>query len=122
MTVQEIYDIMNAYAPFSLQESYDKSGLLVGAPEKAIKRILLTLDITIPVVTEAAEKQCDLIVSHHPVIWDPLKSVSPAHPVWHLIRHDIAAISAHTNLDIAPGGLNDYVGELLASQLPMLNQ
>ena len=122
MIVQEIYDILDAYAPFSMQESYDNSGLLVGDPQKEISRILLTLDITVPVIEGAAEKQCGLILAHHPVIWNPLKSVTPLHPVWHLIRHDIAAVCSHTCLDIAPGGLNDYVGEMLAAQLPMRNK
>lgn len=119
MTIQDIYDILDAYAPFSMQESYDKSGLLVGDAQKKVTRILLTLDITTPVVKEAAEKHCDLILSHHPVIWDPLKSVSPAHPVWHLIRNDIGAICSHTCLDIAEGGLNDYFGDRIAENLSL---
>ena len=119
MTIQDIYKILDAFAPFSLQESYDKSGLLVGDPQKSVRRILLTLDITAPVVQEAAEKHCDLIVSHHPVIWDPLRSVTPVHPVWHLIRHGIGAICSHTCLDIAEGGLNDFAGKMLAEQIPM---
>ena len=64
MTIQDVYRILDAYAPFALQESYDKSGLLVGDAKKEVSRILLTLDITTPVVQEAAEKHCDLIVSH----------------------------------------------------------
>ena len=122
MTVQDIYDILDAYAPFSLQENFDNSGLLAGDPDRTVSRILLALDITMPVIAEAAEKHCDLILAHHPVIWNPLKAVTPAHPVWHLIRHDIAAICSHTCLDIAPGGLNDHVGELLAAQIPMRNK
>lgn len=119
MTIQGIYDILDACAPFSLQESYDKSGLLVGDPERTVRRVLLTLDITVPVVAEAAECGADLILAHHPVIWDPLRSVSPAHPVWHLIRHNIGAICAHTCIDIAEGGLNDYIGDMMSNQIPM---
>ena len=119
MTVKDIYDILDAFAPFSLQESYDRSGMLAGDPQADVKRILLTLDITAPVVTEAAEKHCELILSHHPVIWDPLKAVTPVHPVWHLVRHNIAAICSHTCLDIADGGLNDYAGELLSAHIAM---
>ena len=119
MTIQGIYDILDACAPFSLQESYDKSGLLVGDPERNVRRVLLTLDITAPVVAEAAECGADLILAHHPVIWDPLRSVSPAHPVWHLIRHNIGAICAHTCIDIAEGGLNDYIGDMMSNQIPM---
>ena len=119
MTIQDVYNILDAYAPFSLQESYDKSGLLAGDPQQEVRQILLTLDITTPVVKEAAEKHCDLILSHHPVIWDPLRSVTPVHPVWHLIRHGIGAVCSHTCLDIAEGGLNDFVGDLLAAQIPL---
>ena len=119
MTIQGIYDILDACAPFSLQESYDKSGLLVGDPERTVRRVLLTLDITVPVVAEAAECGADLILAHHPVIWDPLRSVSPAHPVWHMIRHNIGAICAHTCIDIAEGGLNDYIGDMMSNQIPM---
>lgn len=117
MTRKDIYDILDAYAPFSLQESYDKSGLLVGDPKKEVHCILLTLDITTPVVTEAAARGADLIISHHPVIWDPLRSISPDHPVWHLVQHDIGAICSHTCLDIAEGGLNDYIGQMLEEEL-----
>jgi len=119
MTVQEIYDLLDAFAPFSLQESYDKSGLLAGDPQSSVTRILLTLDITVPVIQEAADKHCELILSHHPVIWDPLKAVTPVHPVWHLVRHNIAAICSHTCLDIAEGGLNDFAGELISAQIPL---
>ncbi|MBR6107895.1 MAG: Nif3-like dinuclear metal center hexameric protein [Oscillospiraceae bacterium] len=122
MTVQDVYDILDAFAPFSTQESYDKAGLLTGDPQAAVHRILLTLDITIPVVREAAEKHCDLILAHHPVIWEPLKAVMPNHPAWHLVRHDIAAICSHTCLDLAEGGLNDYAGELLAAQIAMQHE
>ncbi len=119
MTVQDIYRILDEAAPFSLQESYDKSGLLAGDPQLDVRRVLLTLDITTPVVQEAAAKHADLILSHHPVIWDPLKAVTPLHPVWHLVRHNIAAICSHTCLDIAEGGLNDFVGEMLAKSIRM---
>ncbi|MBQ8921872.1 MAG: Nif3-like dinuclear metal center hexameric protein [Oscillospiraceae bacterium] len=117
MTIQDIYKILDRFAPFSLQESYDNSGLLAGDPQAKVHRILLTLDITTPVVLEAAEKQAELILSHHPVIWNPLKAVTPPNPVWHLLRHQIGAICSHTCLDIAEGGLNDYVGRMLSEQI-----
>ncbi|MCQ2417765.1 MAG: Nif3-like dinuclear metal center hexameric protein [Oscillospiraceae bacterium] len=122
MTIQDIYQILDAYAPFSLQESYDKSGLLVGDPAQKVKRVLLTLDITIPVVQEACDKKAELILSHHPVIWDPLKSISPAHPVWHLVQQNIGAICSHTCMDIAKGGLNDYVGKMMSRSIGMTRE
>lgn len=114
MTIQDIYEILDAYAPFSLQESYDKSGLLAGDPQQSVSRILLTLDITVPVIREAAARRADLVLSHHPVIWEPLRAVTPAHPAWHLVRHGIAAICSHTCMDIAEGGLNDHIGNMMA--------
>ena len=119
MKTQQIYDILNRYAPFGLQESWDRSGLLVGNANAEVSRILVTLDITAPVVTEAKKCGAQLIVSHHPVIWDPLRSISPAHPVWHLVRYQIGAICAHTNIDIAKGGLNDYAGRMMRKVLPL---
>ncbi|MCQ2407060.1 MAG: Nif3-like dinuclear metal center hexameric protein [Oscillospiraceae bacterium] len=122
MTIRDIYNILDAYAPFALQESYDKSGLLAGDPSQQVRRILLTLDITVPVVKEAAEKGADLILSHHPVIWDPLRTVMPPHPVWHLVRHGIGAICSHTCLDIAEGGLNDFAGDLIEKEIPLTDR
>ena len=122
MTIDDIYRILDAYAPFSLQESYDRSGLLVGDRQKSVSRILLTLDITIPVIREAAEKRADLIISHHPVIWDPIRSIDSTHPVWHLVQHQIGAICSHTCMDIAEGGLNDYIGNMMAEKLPFAHQ
>lgn len=119
MTIQDIYRILDAYAPFALQESYDKSGLLVGDPQKEVRKILLTLDITVPVVEEAAAIGADLILAHHPVIWEPLRSISPDSPVWKLVQHNIGAICSHTCLDIAEGGLNDYIGKLIGRKIPL---
>ncbi len=106
LTVQDIYRVLDNVAPFALQESYDNSGLLVGTMDAAVHHVLLTLDITIPVIEEAASLGADLILSHHPVIWGGLKRIDPTHPVWHLIRHNITAIASHTCMDIAPAGVN----------------
>lgn len=119
MKVQDIYNMIDGFAPFSLQEKWDNSGLLAGDAQQEVQRVMLTLDITMPVVREAAQKHADLILAHHPVIWDPLKAVTAENPVWHLVRQNISAICAHTNLDIAEGGLNDKVGDMLAKALPM---
>lgn len=119
MTVRDIYRMLDDAAPFALQESYDNSGLLCGDPAQPVHRILLTLDITLSVAHEAVEKGADLILSHHPVIWDPIKALTPVHPIYHLTKNGIAAICSHTCLDIAEGGLNDFVGDLLAEEIAM---
>lgn len=113
ITIRDIYNVLDAAAPFSTQESYDNSGLLVGDPNDRVSHVLLALDITIPVVNEAAAMGAQLILSHHPVIWGGLKSISPAHPVWHLISHNISAIASHTCMDVALNGTNAAIADIL---------
>ena len=110
-TVKEVYDYLNTKAPFYSQLGFDNSGFLVGHGEKQVDRVLVALDITEEVVKEAAAKGAQLIVSHHPVIWEGAKSVTDdtilGRKLLALIENGIAAICAHTNLDAAVGGVND---------------
>ena len=76
ITVRQVYEAMQAIAPLELAESWDNPGLLVDCGG-AVHRVLTALDITPEVVEEAAAKQCEMIVSHHPVIFDPLKRLGP---------------------------------------------
>src|SRR5690606_23961403 len=89
-------------APKCIAEDYDKSGLIIGRKEKDIKRVLVCLDVTSKVVEEAVEKNTDLIVSHHPLIFKGLKRINyddiKGRIIYNLIRNDIAVYSAHTNL------------------------
>ncbi|MCO7126320.1 Nif3-like dinuclear metal center hexameric protein [Sporolactobacillus shoreicorticis] len=105
------------WAPKKLAYEKDKIGLLVGSLHKNVKRVLVTLDVLENVAEEAAEKHADLIVAHHPLIFHPLKYVrsdeGQGKIVTQCIKHDIAVYAAHTNLDIAEGGVND----MLAAQL-----
>ncbi len=119
VTVNDIYAALDAAAPFATQESYDNSGLLVGDGTEKITKILLALDITIPVVNEAAALGAQLIISHHPVIWGGLKQISSTHPVWHLIQNNIAAIASHTCMDIADNGTNKMLSDALRCVLPL---
>lgn len=109
--VRDFYEYINRIAPFSTALSFDNAGFLAGAPEKEVKTVLLSLDIPSYVADEASEKHIDLVISHHPVIFEPLKKVTPAESVYHLIANNIAAICAHTNLDVAQGGVNDVLCE-----------
>ncbi len=110
-TVREIYQYLDGLAPFSLQMEFDNAGFLVGRGERAVSKILVSLDITEEVAEEAAELGAELIVSHHPVIFRPAKSVTDGDPdgrvLLALAEHRIAAICAHTNLDAVAGGVND---------------
>lgn len=105
MTVREIYDCINRHAPFSNQSPDDNSGLLIGDASQKVTGILLTLDITNDTVSEAVSLGANLILSHHPVIFRPLKAVLPHNPVSSLIQNGISAICAHTNTDVMPDGL-----------------
>ncbi len=108
LTVKNIYEAIDAFAPFVSQETWDNSGLLVGSMDMPADRILTTLDISATVIEEAKCRGVQLIVSHHPVIFTPLKNILQNSPVYALATNGIAAICVHTPLDIAPEGLNAY--------------
>ena len=116
-TVREIYQYLDGLAPFSLQMDFDNAGFLVGRGDRQVDKIPVSLDITEEVVAEAAQLGCQLIVSHHPVIFFPAKSVTDATPdgriLLSLVEHNIAAICAHTNLDAVSGGVNDALARKL---------
>ena len=107
-TVQQIYEEMQRIAPLALAESWDNPGLLVDCGGE-VSRVLVTLDITPEVVEEAARKGCGLIVSHHPVIFSPLKKLSGQDVAFRLVKNGISAICMHTNLDAAEGGVNEVL-------------
>ena len=106
-TVTHIYDAIDRLAPFWLTMDFDNTGILVGDRNREIACALLALDCTPAVVEQARQLGAQLIITHHPVIFHPLKRVNEDAVVYQLIRSDIAVISAHTNLDIAQGGVND---------------
>lgn len=112
-TVNDIYNYIDSIAPFCRQCEWDNSGLIIGENGKAVKKIAVVLDITAEAVLKAAEMKAELIVSHHPVIFRAVKKFTNSDPAFLLAKHGIAAICAHTSLDIAKGGVNDA----LASEL-----
>ncbi len=116
MKVKDIAGVVEQIAPLGLAQSWDNVGLLVGDPEKQIKNVLLTIDVTKAVVAEAKALKTDLILSYHPVIWDGLKHVlasGPTQRVYELIRSNIAVFSIHTALDAQIGGVNDGLADML---------
>lgn len=113
VTVKEIYDYIDSIAPFATAMDFDNVGILVGHSNTIVKRVLCVLDITKNAVNEAIKCGAELIVSHHPVIFDPIKSVLDDSVVFDLCRSGISAICAHTNLDAAPGGVNDVLCKIL---------
>lgn len=112
-TVKDIYETLDKIAPFSLIHGGDNSGLLVGGFGGIVNKVMLTLDITNEAVREAAEAGAEVIVSHHPVIYDPLYAISEENPAALAFRHNIACICSHSPLDLAVGGINDLIYGLL---------
>ena len=126
-TVREIYQYLDGMAPFSLQMDFDNAGFLVGRGDRQVKKLLVALDITQEVAEEAVELGAELIVSHHPVIFHPAKSVTDGDPdgriLLTLIEGGVAAICAHTNLDAVTGGVNDALAQALGlTQIEQLHQ
>ena len=98
----DLYDIIHAVADFDSQLAFDNSGLLVGDAAAEVTRALICLDITEDVVREAAGINANLIISHHPVIFDPVRSLSSRDSAYLLAKNGIAALCCHTNLDLSP--------------------
>lgn len=118
-TVQQIFEQLCAIAPLELQMSFDNSGFLVGRGDREVRKALLSLDITLPVIQEAEVFGADLIISHHPLIFHALKELRPDGPgakALLLAEKGIAALCMHTNLDIAEGGVNDVLIRLLGAE------
>ena len=112
VSVQQILGLLQAVAPPALALDWDNVGLLVDAGTP-VDGVLTTLDITPAVVREAVENDCQLIVSHHPVIFHPIKSLHADDVPALLMKNGISAICMHTNLDAAPGGVNDTLCDIL---------
>lgn len=110
-TVKDILEHIQTFAPTYMKENWDNVGLLCGSGSKEVHKVLIALDPFENVCNEAVQIGADLIVTHHPLIFSPIKSItdndSIGRAIVALIRNDISAINAHTNLDCAPGGVND---------------
>ena len=121
MTIKDILNCITEVAPLQWQENYDNAGLQVGNLNAEAHKALICLDITEEIVDEAVTKHCDLIISHHPLIFRGLKHLTPQtyieRAVMKAVKHDIAMISMHTNLD------NSYLGvsRVLAERLGLKN-
>lgn len=115
--VQQVLEILEQIAPPELACSWDNVGLLVDAG-RPVTSIMTALDITADVVRDAAESGCELIVSHHPVIFDPLRRVTAEDVPAMLLQNSISAICMHTNLDAAAGGVNEVLAGIFGMQDP----
>ena len=117
LTVQQVYDFINERAPFETQLAFDNSGLLVGHPDNEVTGVHFALDVTNHVIDEAIANGANLIVTHHPMMFSAIKRLvetgHEARLLCRLIRAGISLISAHTNLDQAPGGCNDVLAQTI---------
>jgi len=117
MTVQQIFDLLNHYAPVETAFDWDNVGLLVGNPSAEVRKTLVALDCTSAVIREAQTRGCNLIVTHHPVIFRAphtlVQGSFDGDRLTALIRNNISVISMHTNLDRAEGGVNDTLADVL---------
>jgi len=123
--VSDILGITNKIAPNDFAESWDNVGLQLGDPLSQVSRIMVALDPGAPAVQAAVESRCQLLITHHPFIFTPLKKLTASDETGRLailaLRNDLSIISLHTNYDIAQGGVNDLLaGRLgLAETLPL---
>lgn len=117
MILKQLTASLDFFYPRNLAEEWDNVGLLLGDERKEITHVLTALEITMDVVNEAIERNCELIVCHHPIIFKPLKNLNYNNPInkilMELIKHDIAVYCMHTNVDIAANGMNDWLCEIL---------
>ncbi len=113
MTVKEIYDIMNDIAPFDSACEWDNCGLICGDMNDKVLGIYLTLDADLYALEKAKECGANLVISHHPLMFDAVRKVTADMPVYQFIRNGVSVISSHTCLDAANGGINDVLADIV---------
>ena len=111
LTVKSLLETLDGIAAFGLAEQWDNVGLMVGDPGQSVRGILVALDPTEELLAEAKECGANCIITHHPLIFNPLKSINTAQPLGRFLRqameNEVTVIGCHTNLDQAAGGVND---------------
>lgn len=118
MVAQQIIDAIERVAPLQLQEDYDNAGLQCGNPQRGVSRVLCCLDVTEAVVEEAIAIHAEMVVSHHPLLFRPVRQISAqgdyiSRTLYKALTHDIVIYAAHTNLDNAPMGVNRMMANAL---------
>lgn len=121
-TVKDVFAVMDVIAPMKNLHKGDNSGLLVGDGDAPVSKVLFALDVTCEVVREAAEKGAEVIVAHHPVIFHPLYTLDEKNPACLALKHGIACICFHSPLDMADGGINDIIFDMLDPALKLKKQ
>jgi dinuclear metal center YbgI/SA1388 family protein len=133
LTIKDITNVLEKFAPLSLQESYDNAGLITGTSSQIVTKALLTLDSTEAVIDEAILEKADLIIAHHPIVFSGLKKFNGNNYVERAIikaiKNDIAIYACHTNIDNVLNGVNNVIANRLELKIsgrkilkPMFNQ
>ena len=134
MKIKEITSIIEEFAPLSYQESYDNAGLIIGSLEDEVKGVLICLDSTEEIIDEAIDKKCDLVIAHHPIVFNGIKKLNGKNyiekSIIKAIKNNIAIYAAHTNLDNVTNGVSFKIAEkiglvncrVLAPKVNMLNK
>lgn len=121
LALKDILSILNAIAPFEIAEDWDNCGLQVGNVNWGVKKIMIGLDVSMPLMTAAKDWNADLVITHHPLMIMPEKKIDfaqlPGQIIEMAAKHQINIVSVHTNLDKAHDGLNDY----FASKIGMVD-
>lgn len=117
-TLLHVQEVAGRLFPFRYTETWDNSGIQIGDFTKKISSIAFSLNASIEALDFAAEKQCDLLISHHPILINPIKQILASDHIGKIIfmavKTNVDVMSLHTNLDAAQGGLNDFLSEKLA--------
>lgn len=114
MKVKDILKFLDQKFPISTACNFDNVGLLLGDGERNVTKAIIALDCTMDVIKDAVKNGCELIITHHPVIFNPLKNVLKGSIPYEVIRNNLSVISMHTNLDIGVGGVNDCLCKILS--------
>ena len=117
MKIRDLLNYIDTFAPFSIAEEWDNSGLMLGSYEAGVKKIAICLDALPEAVIEASEKNCEVLLCHHPLIFRPLKKINidvdTGRTIYEALRRDVNIIAAHTNWDKADEGVNFTLANLL---------
>lgn len=122
MKAIEIINLLNRWASPYLIDEWDNTGFQIGDGEKEVKKIIVSLDLDRKVFEKAVNEKAQMIITHHPIIFEPLKSITKLYYkeklIYDLIKEDIVVYNAHTNLDLAEGGVNDALADILEIKNP----
>lgn len=113
MTVNDILEFLNQKFPIDTACDFDNVGLLIGDGKQTVTKAIVTLDCTISAINQAIANDCQLIITHHPVIFNPLKNILKGSIPHTVVRNNLSVISMHTNLDVGDGGVNDNLCKVL---------